>query len=156
MKIRLLRIFNLCKKEFLKKILLLSAIFFVLPLVILILTKCFGLWTFLALAVLNLVWFLTYVLGCPSWIRLDGDSAEFSAYYEVQRGNHRQLHFTATNIRQIEYRQSAVERLFDVGRISFRCDTETEPAGVLQGSSSMFFEIAGIPHFRKFRADRTE
>ena len=154
MKLRLLRIFNLCRRDFLVKILILAGMFFVLPLLLLILTGALAVWTFLGLLALNLIWFLTYLLGCPSTIRLDGDTAEFSAYYEVRRGDHKHLHFTVTGLRQLEYRQSAIERFFDVGRLCFRGEAETEPRGILFGSSSMHFEIAGIPHFRAFRAGR--
>lgn len=156
MKIRLLRIFNFCCRDFLVKVLILSGMFFVLPLLLLILTGALAVWTFLGLLALNLIWFLTYLLGCPSTIRLDEDAAEFSAYYEVRRGDHKHLHFTVTGLRQLEYRQSAVERLFDVGRICFRGEAETEPGGILSGSSSMYFQIAGIPHFRAFRAGRKQ
>lgn len=152
MKIRLRRIFNLCRRDFLLNVLTLAGIFFLLPFVILAATGTLALWTFLGLLGLNLIWFLTYLLGCPSVLRLEGDTAEFSAYYEVRRGDHKHLHFTVTGIRQIEYRQTALERAFDVGRICFRGEAETEPSGILHGSSSMFFQLAGIPHFRAFRA----
>lgn len=152
MKIRLRRIFNLCRRDFLLNILTLAGIFFAVPLLILALTRTLVLWSFLLLLGLNLIWFLTYLLGCPSVLRLEGDTAEFSAYYEVRRGDHRHLHFTVTCIRQIEYRQTALERAFDVGRICFRGEADTEPSGILSGSRSMYFQLAGIPHFRAFRA----
>jgi hypothetical protein len=56
----------------------------------------------------------------------------------------------------VEYRQTAFERLFDVGRIRFRGDAEVEPGGVLSHTGGVVFEIAGIPHFRRFRAKRGE
>lgn len=151
MQIRLQRLFNLCRREFLLKVLMLVGIFFLTPLLILILARALVLWTFLGLLALNLIWFLTYLLGCPSRLRMDGEQAEFSAYYEVRRGDHKQLHFTVTGVRQLEFRQSAVERLFNVGRIRFRGEAETDPAGVLGGSATMSFEIAGIPHFDTLR-----
>lgn len=152
MQIRLHRLFNLCRHEFLLKILTLAGIFFLLPLLILALARVLVIWTFLGLLALNLIWFLTYLLGCPSRLRLEGELAEFSAYYEVRRGDHKQLHFTVTGVRQLELRQSAVERLFNTGRIRFRGEAETDPAGALGGSATMSFEIAGIPHFDAFRS----
>lgn len=153
MKIRLLRIFNLCRRDFLSSVLTLAGIFFLLPLIILALTRTLVWWTFLILLALNLVWFLTYLLGCPATLRIDGNTVEFTAYYEVRRGDHKLLHFTVTNVRQIEYRQSDLERFFNVGRLCFRGEAETEPSGALPGSHSLFFQIAGIPRFSNFRVD---
>lgn len=156
MKLRLWRVFNLFRRNVLMNFLTLGAIFFLIPLVILALTRTLAGWTFLGLLALNLVWVLTYLLGCPSSLRLEGDTAEFTEYYEVRKGDHKRLHFTVTAVRQVEYRQTAFERLFDVGRIRFRGDAEVEPGGVLSHTGGVVFEIAGIPHFRRFRAKRGE
>lgn len=156
MKIRLCRVFNLFRRDVLLNFLTLGAIFFLLPLIVLAWTRSLVLWTFLGLAALNLIWVLTYLLGCPSVLRLDGDTAEFAEYYEVRKGDHKRLHFTVTSVRQIEYRQTAFERLFDMGRIRFRGDAEVEPSGILPQTGGMAFEIAGIPHFRRFRSKQSE
>ena len=154
MKIRLWRVFSLFRRDILMSFLTLGAIFFLLPLVLLALTRSLALWTFLGLLALNLVWILTYLLGCPATLRLDGDTAEFTEYYEVRRGDRKRIHFTVTSVRQVEYRQTAFERLFDVGRVRFRGDAETEPNGILSHTGGTVFEIAGIPHFRRFRSER--
>ena len=156
MKLRLWRVFNLFRRNVLMNFLTLGAIFFLIPLVILALTGTLAGWTFLGLLALNLVWVLTYLLGCPSSLRLEGDTAEFTEYYEVRKGDHKRLHFTVTAVRQVEYRQTAFERLFDVGRIRFRGDAEVEPGGVLSHTGGVVFEIAGISHFRRFRTKRGE
>lgn len=154
MKLRLWRVFSLFRRDVRMNFLTLGAIFFLVPLVILALTGALVWWTLLGLLALNLIWFLTYLLGCPSTLRLEGDTAEFTEYYEVRKGDHKRLHFTVTAVRQVEYRQTAFERLFDVGRIRFRGDAEVEPSGVLSHTGGIVFEIAGIPHFQSFRAER--
>ena len=110
MKLRLWRVFNLFRRNVLMNFLTLGAIFFLIPLVILALTGTLAGWTFLGLLALNLVWVLTYLLGCPSSLRLEGDTAEFTEYYEVRKGDHKRLHFTVTAVRQVEYRQTAFEK----------------------------------------------
>lgn len=154
MKIRLLRVFNLFRRDVLMNFLVLGGIFFLLPLVLLAVTKTLVPWTFIGLSALNLIWILTYLLGCPATLRIEGDTAEFSEYYEVRKGDRKRLHFTVTAIRQMEYRQTAFERLFDVGRICFRGDAEVEPHGALTRTGGVVFRIAGIPHFKKFRLQR--
>ena len=110
MKLRLWRVFNLFRRNVLMNFLTLGAIFFLIPLVILALTGTLAGWTFVGLLALNLVWVLTYLLGCPSSLRLEGDTAEFTEYYEVRKGDHKRLHFTVTAVRQVEYRQTALPR----------------------------------------------
>ena len=92
MKLRLWRVFNLFRRNVLMNFLTLGAIFFLIPLVILALTGTLAGWTFVGLLALNLVWVLTYLLGCPSSLRLEGDTAEFTEYYEVRKGDHKRLH----------------------------------------------------------------
>lgn len=156
MKIRLWRVFSLFRRDVLLNFLTLGAIFFLIPLILLALTQTLVWWTLLGLVALNLIWVLTYLLGCPSSLRMEGDRAEFTEYYEVRKGDHKRLHFIVTAIRQVEYRQTAFERLFDIGRIRFRGDAEVEPSGILPQTGGIVFEIAGIPHFRDFRAERSE
>lgn len=151
MKIRLLRIFNLFRRDFLMTCLTLGAIFFLLPLLLLIVSGSLVWWTFLLLLGLNLIWFLTYLLGCPSVLRVWEETLEFSEYYEVRKGDRKKIHFSVSEVRDMEFLQTRFERLFNVGRIRFRGEADTEPSTILNGSRSVVFRIAGIPHFSDFR-----
>ena len=151
MKIRLLRIFNLFRRDFQLTCLTLGGIFFLLPLLLLIVTRSLAWWTFLLLFGMNLIWFLTYLLGYPSVLWVWEETLEFAEYYEIRKGDRKRVHFSVSDVRDVEFLQTRLERLFDVGRIRFRGEAETEPALLLNGTASGFFQIAGIPHFSDFR-----
>lgn len=151
MKIRLCRWFNLFRKPFLNKVLTLGAIFFLVPLLLLLALRAVAWWTVLLLVGLNLIWFLTYLLGCPATLHVWENALEFTEYYEVRQGDHRRIHFTVSALRDVEYRQNALERRLDVGRLCFRGDVEAEPSVIPGGTKPTVFQIAGIPHFKRFR-----
>lgn len=152
MKLRLCRLSNLFRAELQKNCLLLAGLFLVLPVVLILLLV--GLHPLLlALTVaLNAVGFVTLLLGYPGSLQICEGVLSFAEYYEVSRGERKKIHFTVTDIRDVEYLQNRLEKRLNIGRIRFRGNAELEPCYHLPRTQCMCFQLCGIPDFLSFQA----
>ena len=150
MTIRLHRISNLFRREFQRNCLILGCIFFVLPLLILVLLDAFHAVFVLPLIALDLLGFCSLLFGYPGKAELRDGVLTYTENYEISRGERRRLHFRITEIRQVEYVQNKLEKRLNIGRIRFRGTAEIEPAQALKERKIVFFELCGIPNFDSF------
>ncbi len=159
MKLHLNRISNLFRPEFQKNCLILCGLFFLLPLVF-ILIWAWGsrlLWILLPLLLLcNLAWFLTLLLGFPKTLQISGGVLSFTEYYEVSPGDRKRISFTLTGVREITYLQNKLEKKLNIGRVRFRADAELEPSHRLPQRQTKIFCLCGIKKFEAFRRDFPE
>ena len=145
--IRLHRFFNLYRRSLWKNCAALGGLFLLLPMVILLLLDALHSFFVLPLLGLNLLGFLSLLLGYPARLELNGGVLSFEENYEVSLGERRRIHFHITQISDVEYLQSEFEKKHNIGRIRFRGIAEAEPAAALKGKTVAFFEICGIPDF---------
>ena len=64
----------------------------------------------------------------------------------------KRIHFTVTDVRDMEFIQNKLERRLNIGRILFRGNAEMDPVYPLKESQSTIFLLCGIPHFAEFQA----
>ena len=149
MTLRLYRIFNLLRREFWKSYTVLGIVFFVIPLLALILLDAFH---FLYVAIilgLNLIGFFSMLAGYPSRATYRDGVLTYTENYEITKGERRCLHFRITEIRQVELVQNSLEKRLNVGRIRFRGTAEVEPASALKEHKLVFFQLCGVSNFDK-------
>ena len=150
MTFRLHRIFNLYRKEFWKNCLILGSIFFLIPLLTLLLLDAFQLIWVLSVVGVNVIGFLSLLWGYPRRVVLRDGVLTYTENYEISKGERRRLHFRISEIRQVEYLQSDFEKKRNVGRIRFRGTAEIEPATAIKERKIVFFELCGISNFDAF------
>ena len=152
MTLRLHRISVFYRRAFWINCLTLGTLFLLLPLVILLLAGAFHVWFVLPLVGLNVIGFFSLLLGYPGKLEINGGTLSYTENYEITKGERKRLHFTVTEISDVEYLQSDFERKRNIGRIRFRGVAEIEPAAALKDRRIMFFEIDGIPDFDRLPA----
>ena len=147
MTLRLYRIFNLLRREFWKSYTVLGIVFFVIPLLALILLDAFH---FLYVAIilgLNLIGFFSMLAGYPARATYRDGVLTYTENYEITKGERRRLHFRITEIRQVELVQNSLEKRLNVGRIRFRGTAEVEPVSALKEHKLVFFQLCGVSDF---------
>lgn len=147
MMIRMCRIFNVCRRAFLRDCLVLGGIFLLFPLLILYLLDGFHPVFVLAIVGMNLIGAFGRLLGYPSKAEFRDGVLTYTENYEISKGERRRLHFRIAEIRQVELIQSNLEKRFNIGRIRFRGTAEIEPTAALKGRTVVFFELCGIRDF---------
>ena len=150
MTVRLHRSSVFYRRAFWMDCLTLGGLFLLLPLVILLLAGAFHIWFILPLLVLNGIGFFSLWWGYPGKLCVDHGVLSYTENYEITKGERRRLHFTITNISDVEYLQSESEKRRNVGRIRFRGEAEIQPSAVLKDRKITYFEIDGIPDFDRF------
>lgn len=150
MKLRLNRLSNLFRREVKTACLVLGVLFFVLPVLILLAYGALNPLFFLLILGFNLVCFFTILFSFPGSVRLYDGSLSFSEYRDLSGGGRRKIHFTVTEIREVEYVQNAMERKLNIGRVRFRGEAELEPCYNMAQRQSMHFLICGVRKFSEF------
>ncbi len=150
MKLKLNRLSNLFRVSFWKNCLILGCIFLLLPLLLLLSLDAF-VWPFvLAIVAINLIGFLSLLMGYPRRAELHEGVLSYSENFEVSAGERRRLYFRISNITQVELIQNRLEKKLNIGRIRFRGTAEVEPAKALKGRELVSFELCGITEFDAF------
>ena len=152
MTVRLHRTSNFYRRAFWINCLTLGSLFLLLPLVVLLLAGAFHIWFVLPLLALNLIGFFSLLFGYPGKLELNRGALSYTENYEITKGERKKLHFTVTEMSDVEYLQSDSERKRNVGRIRFRGVAEIEPRAALKDRKISFFEIDGIPNFDQLPA----
>ena len=151
MTFRLYRFFNLYRKEFWKNCLILGSVFCLIPLLTLLLLDAFHWAWVLSVIGLNVIGFLSILLGYPGKAELHDGVLTYTENYEISKGERRRLHFRISEIRQVEYLQSDFEKKRNVGRIRFRGTAEIEPSSALKDRKIVFFQLCGISNFDEYK-----
>lgn len=104
---------------------------------------------------------LTLILSsyCPQKITVSKTAVEFDDYVHIKprsahsKGFHFQkVHFTVSNPYNIVYRQNPIEKLLNIGHISFSGNTRfTANKHLEEIEAPKVFRIYGIPNFSSFR-----
>jgi hypothetical protein len=150
MKLKLNRLSNLFRASFWRNCLILGSIFFLIPLLLLLVLDAFVLPFVLAVVGVNLIGFFSLLMGYPGRAELYGGELSYSENYEISVGERRRLYFRISNISQVEFLQNRLEQKLDIGRIRFRGTAEVEPADALKGRELVSFELCGIKQFDAF------
>lgn len=102
---------------------------------------------------------LILIAYCPSKVTFSQKSIEFEDYIHIKpssahsKGFHFQkVHYTVSNLYNIEYRQNYIEKLLNIGHISFSGNTRFTASKHLEEiEMPKFFRIYGIPNFSSFK-----
>ncbi len=151
MKMRLNILSNLFRREVLITCLLLGGIFFVIPSIILLVNQAHPVF-YLLLLLLNLLCLIGYLCSFALSAEFDEGTVIFTEYHETAKGDRKRIHFTVTDVRDMEFIQNKLERRLNIGRILFRGNAEMDPVYPLKESQSTIFLLCGIPHFAEFQA----
>lgn len=113
------------------------------------------------LAGATVLFLLTFILCsyCPQKITVSKSAVEFEDHirirpkYRRSKGFHFQkVYFTVSNPYHIQYHQNPIEKLFDIGHISFCGNARfTANKNLEEIEAPPVFRIYGIPHFSSFK-----
>lgn len=102
---------------------------------------------------------LILIAYCPSKVTFSQKSIEFEDYIHIKprsahsKGFHFQkVCYTVSNLYGIEYHQNAIEKLLDIGHISFSGNARFTASKHLEEiEAPKVFRIYGIPNFSSFK-----
>ena len=102
---------------------------------------------------------LILIAYCPAKITVSQKSIEFEDYVHIKprsahsKGFHFQkVCYTVSNLYGIEYHQNAIEKLLDIGHISFSGNARFTASKHLEEiEAPKVFRIYGIPNFSSFK-----
>jgi hypothetical protein len=104
---------------------------------------------------------LTLILSsyCPQKITVSKTAVEFDDYVHIKtrsahsKGFHFQkVHYTVSNLYGVEYHQNPIEKLLNIGHISFRGNARfTADKNPEKIEAPTVFRIYGIPKFSSFK-----
>jgi len=159
---RLNRLFNLCDPReygwliFINFVLIILEFFFAKESIPVIVST---------LVFVNVLFVVGMITHSPKMLSFHGEEIEFDQYVCL-KPNHsgfftsrgivwwRKVHYTVPDVKQMELRQNFIERIFDVGHVSFKGKARwTAKKDLDRIKEKDTFTIYGIPHFSLFRAE---
>ncbi len=149
MKFRLKRFSNLFCRDVFLTVLFLGSLFFLVPTLLILVTEIHPIFL-LPLWAFDLLLLGTYLLGFPSRAQISDGVLSFTEYYEISKGERKKIHFTVTDVRDVEYVQNKLERKLNIGRIYFRGNAEMDPVYPLKENRATTFRLCGITDFEAF------
>lgn len=159
---RLKRLFNLCNPKEYGRLLLLNVVIIVFQFFFAKESIPVGVSILVLVNVLSVMGTIRY---SPKMLSFHRDGIEFDQYVRL-KPNHsgffvtrgvwwwRKVHYTVSDVNHIDFRQSFIEKIFDVGHISFRGKaTWIAKKDLDRIKEKDTFTLYGIPHFTLFRAE---
>ena len=152
MTIKLNKAFLFYNRDYLISFVFIHSLFFTVPAVILLVSNGIALWNFLILLAFNIAIFFMLRHTYPNKIEIKNKSIRFVEYTNMmQRGNKVKAAITLHDIRNVSFKQSKLEKLFNVGRISLMASPDVEIiSGDLKGEKyplSNSYTFSGVNNF---------